>query len=91
MKCCNVDASTPFCPICGKKLRLQNPLDSLLQYLKLQVKSQKKLLEDMRSVGFPTSPDRHKRRIDARDKIVKKWEAWAEALEGIVNPPPAMS
>lgn len=79
MECCGSRRSTPFCPMCGKALRGDTPLEGLLHHIRNRVKYHEQSLEVVRSHhGENSSAYRRMLAMDGR------WKGWLEALESVI-------
>lgn len=71
MLCCGKEQSTPFCPMCGKKIGQPEPLYELLAYLQKVVHTKRVALKRLEKKGYPPQ---HEARSEER------FNRWAEHL-----------
>lgn len=81
MKCCGENRSTPFCPMCGKKLS-EDPLFVLLMYLRKHSEALRNKSQGL--VDMEADPGQYWSKpsaIRSRKVTIAKWDAWVEAIE----------
>ena len=86
MKCCGKSRSTPFCPQCGRKIKGADPLLSLLAYLRDMQRSQERSLDALHNkcANNEEPSEFLASSIANKERAVKKWQVWADAVEGIM-------
>ena len=88
MLCCGENRTTPFCPQCGRTLDV---LNQLLEHVRFNAKAQRVRVE-----ALINDEERHQEKstegkyvqskyVQKRVGTTQKWEAWAEALEQLLN------
>lgn len=88
VECCGQKHCTPFCPLCGTKLRSDDPLFGLFSHVKKRSKDINQALamwtETCNSEEFMDS-ERHRATLESVRKRAERWQAWADALAKIIN------
>jgi hypothetical protein len=86
MMCCDIEASTPFCPYCGSKLVEEHSMRGLIGQLRSTLATKRSNLDRM-----VDGTHQHCRggvidvkHIKSEQRAIKKYEAWVELLEAIV-------
>ena len=84
--CCGEFRTTPFCPMCGKKMEVVDPLTRLANHLALQLQRKQASLDKVsRLIGLleganpdhKALPSRRTRRATL-DREVREYERWCE-------------
>lgn len=83
--CCGEKRGTPFCPMCGKRMREPHPLAALLAHCQQQVEAMRTriatLHERLNCEERTGKRDRIDGRIAGSTATLEKWEGWIAALE----------
>lgn len=80
--CCGENRETPFCPMCGARIRRPSPLDELLEYIRKQRAAAVSWLRKAeRRAAEAENPARHRTHLQQRRDAVMKWERWVAAVE----------
>ena len=83
-ECCGEERGTPFCPLCGKELRV--PLMSFVRHCRTSAsKVRKQLKAYIVRVGDKSRSERGLKRQAQLEGRIKKWESWADDLEKLIG------
>jgi hypothetical protein len=90
--CCGEVRTSLYCPDCGKALA-DTPILSLLAHLRAVAKSRRseaaRLRREATYRGKQGKADVEAEFLDGAsrvDRVAEKWEAWAAAVEALMNP-----
>lgn len=85
-RCCDFVCTTPFCPLCGKAVPVQN-IDGLLRHARSTISRMtkalsqaKRNLEHQQKGLDPTDPDYLEGVVRKRERTLAKWQSWESAL-----------
>jgi len=88
IRCCGSNRMGNFCPTCGKTLKEDDPLLSLLAHVRTQAGLQR-ALADRRAKSPTYHPDvisdRGKKYLRQMEKSALKWESWQTALDNLIE------
>jgi hypothetical protein len=79
MKCCGSDRATPYCPICGTRLKGAAPLNELLNHCRTNAK---KLIGKQR---YDRSGGGEHVLDEEQDRKGRRWQEWADALAELME------
>lgn len=99
MQCCGSERTTRFCPECGRKLRADDSLESLLAHCRSiaigkrqAAKTEAKNAERFRESFYSRDTEETnwqavqcEKRAARNDEIASKWESWAEQLAALLD------
>lgn len=90
-QCCGESRSTPFCPMCGKKLKAKAPLRSLLSHLRSTAETKRKqragIENEIRRQQLNGKDVAYQERcLESNIRSTEKWDAWADELERLIEP-----
>ena len=89
LECCKHRTTTPFCPLCGKRLHATSPLDGLLMHVSKQITNKRRVLEVIAGgiaelSGDDPRAERQQKRMAGMQNTLEKWEGWRDALQGLL-------
>jgi hypothetical protein len=84
-ECCGEVRSTPFCPLCGRKLRGNSPLLELLAHCRAAERGQRTIVTKSLRKSEAWKSDEEKvrfyaRRADRAEESATRWKTWGDAL-----------
>ena len=84
MKCCGENRSTPFCPLCGRKLEAE-PLLTLKAYVRAHAEQLGRRLEILKAQYAREELEEDRsflgKNIQSCERHFQKWREWLDALE----------
>ena len=80
--CCDDRHSSPFCPMCGKRLKQPSPIDALLCHLAKELKKKRGFVRTKRIAAEEPNANKLKlsNEIQRIEKTIATWESWREAI-----------
>ena len=82
IECCGGRHATPFCPLCGKKLKERSPIDALLCHLAREIKKKRGFVMQRRRLLDEPGTNQLKVEIEISrmENTIQNWESWREAI-----------